>query len=289
MSIKLVTSLNKPIYDSYAKNTLASWVEFLQLPEGSEIELWFWGEIPQGLPMKTKSGTPFVYKMFDVNCQGWQHFIDTYRNHPKPKTPPGQEYVYNFVPFSCKVYALAETAWELKQALEYRKEHPGTADSNVNVFKFPRFDHLVWLDVDVELVKPVTGEFLREVLGNHKFAWLDRNPPWGHGETGFMMAYADQDTLDLFLQVANTYGSGQLFYFAQWHDAFVYSAYIKLKEFTEPEFKVKNLNLDVKNAVEQGLHPFKTSVLNDYMKHYKGQLKNKVQQGPQSFSEVVFN
>lgn len=274
MRVKLVTSLNKILYEQYARNNFKSWVEYLVLPEGSEIEVWFWGEIPQGLPQCTKNGTPFKYKIFDVQSEGWKYFINTYKNHPRPKSQPGQEYMFNFIPFSCKVYALAEASWEIKS--EYT-EHTGPANP---------FTHLVWLDADVELTKTVDESFLQNVISNSHFAWLDRSAPWSHGETGFIMASADPDTLDLFLQVANCYGSGQLFYFAQWHDAFIFTAYLRLKAFTEPNFIIKNLNNDIKNEIEQGLHPFKTSVLSSYMQHYKGQLKFNNAQG--TFAEALF-
>lgn len=278
MRVKLVTSLNKQLYEKYAKDNFKSWVNYLYLPEGSEIEVWFNGEMPQGLPQRTNNGTPFKYKILDVQSEGWKYFISSYKNHPRPKAQPGQEYMFNFVPFSCKVYALAEASWDIKS--QYT-ENTGPANP---------FTHVIWVDADIELLQTVDETFLQKVAENSNYAWLDRSAPWTHGETGFMMATADPDTLDLFLQVANCYGSGQLFHFAQWHDAFIYTAYLKLKAFTEPNFIVKNLNGDVNNESEQGLHPFKTSILSKVMRHDKGQLKfNKEAQQGKTFSEVVFN
>lgn len=266
MQIKIVTSFNKRIFDEYASKSLQTWVDNIGLPEGSEIEVWINGAFPSGLPKKTFNGTPFKYKMLDTQSSGWTYFYETFINMPKPNAPKGQEYRFNFLPFSCKVYALAEAA----QALRISEE------TN------PKFELLVWIDADVTFKKPMGDMDFIKILGDKEFAWLDRGRPWAHGETGFMICRTTHDNLDLFLTTANFYGSGALFYMAEWHDAFVFTSQIRLKEFTDPNFKVMNLNTDMKSEVEQGLFPFKTSVLNEYMDHYKGPRKEGIQGGNKS-------
>lgn len=55
---------------------------------------------------------------------------------------------------------------------------------------------------------------------------------------------------------------------------FTLSALVKQKQFTDGDnFQVVNLNNDLQGTQENGLYPFKTSVLNKYMVHYKGPLK----------------
>jgi hypothetical protein len=282
MRVKLISSLSKQLWDAYAKFSIPTWVEHLKLDEGSEIELWILGEFPKGLPTKTASGTPIKYKMIDTQSEGWQHFYATYNKHPKPQNiPQGQEYKFNFLPFSIKVFAQAEVAWELK-----------TQTSN-DVYT-PKWDYVIWLDVDVHLEKTVDTTYLQQVIGNNDLAWLDRGAPWGHGETGFIMYKTTEESLDIFFNQANVYGSGQLFYFAEWHDAFIFSTLMRMKEFTSEAFKIKNLNEDMQSQKDNGLYPFVTSVLGTHMKHLKGNLKHQQQQqsskaqSSNTFAEAVF-
>lgn len=255
MKVKLVTSFNKRIFDDYAHKSLPTWIEHLDLPEGSQIEVWINGPFPKGLPKVTKNGIEFKYKMLDTQSLGWQTFYETHGNHPRPQMPQGQEYRFNFLPFSCKVFALAEAAYAIK-----------TDETN-------SFDVLMWIDADVTFKKAFGATEIAQMLFENSFAWLDRGRPWGHGETGFMAMRTQDENLDLFLQTADLYGSGALFYFAEWHDAFVYTSQVRLKVYSDPNFKVLNLNTDMDSEVEQGLFPFKTSPLNEYMDHFKGPRK----------------
>lgn len=267
MKVKVVTSFNAPLWQKYTSKCVGSWVEHLNLTEGSQIEIWINGAFPGGLPMKTKSGTEIVYKSLDAQSDGWKHFFDTFRNHPVPEVPSNQQFRFNFIPFSCKVYALAEATSLVYDAREAKE---------MGAPKGPTFDTLLWLDADVLLKKSLTSADLSDIIGNNHFAWLDRGDAWSDvGETGFMLAKTSGQVLDIFLHQANIYGSGQLFYMREWHDAFVLSSCIRYKEFTDTQdFQVKNLNEDMEAKHKQGLYPFETSVLNQWMDHYKGHLKD---------------
>jgi hypothetical protein len=260
MATKIVTSLNKDLWDRYAKETFATWADNLRLGAGSEIEVWIWGPFPKGLPTKTANGTPFKYKLLDTQSEGWTYFIKTFGNHSRPESEDGQAYKHNFVPFSCKVYATAEAAWALRQ-----QEGPKS------------FQQLVWLDADVLAKATVGEEDIKGWLGNANLAWLDRAAPWGHGETGFIVSDTTDNSLDLFLNQANMYGSGQLFYFNEWHDAFVLTSLIRLKTFTDAaDFVVRNLNTDLTNSHKDGLQPFETSPLSTKFVHFKGMQKDNI-------------
>jgi len=255
---KVVTSFNTRLWEKYAKTCITTWVDHLKLDEGSVVEVWINGPFPEGLPKQTKSGTPFQYKLLDTQSEGWQYFYATWSQHPKPETRPGQEFKFNFIPFSCKVYALAEAAWGVKNIQN----------------KTPDFDTFLWLDADVSMTKDVTSSFLASIIDNCHLAWLDRGEPWRHGETGFILTRTEGSLLDIFLNQANMWGSGQLFFMSEWHDAFTFSSLVSLKEFTDQQnYIVKNLNIDMESQSEQGLYPFKTSILAPYFEHYKGGLK----------------
>ena len=292
MKVKVISSLSKELWESYAKYSVPTWVEYMALDEGSEIELWILGEFPKGLPTKTFNGTPIKYKMIDTQSEGWRHFYETYSKHPRPNAPKGQEYKHNFLPFSIKVFAQAELAWELKNQTT-TKEHVDVESRSIQTYEehTPKFDYAIWLDIDVFLVQKVNTEFLTQVIGNNDLAWLDRGPPWGHGETGFIMYKTTEESLDIFFNQANIYGSGQLFYFAEWHDAFIFSTIMRMKEFTSADYKIKNLNEDMESTKDNGLYPFATSMLHGHMRHHKGQLKQLAAQKfapDNTYAEAVF-
>lgn len=260
MKTKVVTSFSASLWNRYAKTCISTWVEHLKLDEGSVVEVWINGPFPEGLPKQTKSGTPFKYKLLDTQSEGWQYFYSTWSQHPRPETNQGQEFKFNFIPFSCKVFALAEAAWDAKQS--------------------GAFDTFLWLDSDIKLTQAVTSSYLASTLGNAHLAWLDRGEPWRHGETGFILSRTEGNTLDIFLNQANMWGSGQLFFMAEWHDAFTFSSLVASKTFTDQEqFVVNNLNIDMDSQSEQGLYPFKTSVLNTHFQHFKGGLKEGLSNG----------
>ena len=257
--IKVITSFNKDLWDRYANRTIGkSWIEHLDLGPDSVIEAWILGPFPENLPMQTASGTPIKYKMVETQSTAWAMFYQNHVNHPRPKTDPGQEYRFNFIPFSVKVFALAEGVFPIAEGVEH-------------------YDYVTWLDADVMLTERVNPEFLKETIGNAEMAWLNRGPPWAHGETGYIIMNARRrENIDIFLQQANLYGSGQLFYFAEWHDAFVFTSLVYLKEYMESDFIVRNLNLDMESKHKNGLYPFETSILSTKMVHYKGNTKQNV-------------
>lgn len=266
MKVKVVTSFNAQLFHKYGKTCLDTWVKHLKLEKGSIVEVWINGAFPQGLPQTCEDGTPFVYKSLDVQSEGWKFFYDNYRGHPRPDTPPGQEFRFNFIPFSCKVYALAEAATLIKEAENAEVVRP-----------LSDFQAMVWIDADVLMKEDVTTEYLSGVLGEAHLAWLDRGLPWSHGETGFIMTRTNDDVLDVFLHQANLWGSGQLFFMREWHDAHSFSSCVVYKQFTDGNaFIVNNLNKDMDNLQDNGLYPFRTSILNTHFEHLKGNLKDKV-------------
>lgn len=255
MKVKVVTSLNKDLWKKYAEKCIATWNN-LTLPEGSSFEIWILGEFPAGLPASI-NGAPVSYKMTGTQSDSWKHFYYNFSQHPKPDTQPGNEYKFNFMPFSVKVYALAEASWDIREKGGY--------------------DYIMWLDADVMITKPVKFEELRALMGNRHLAWLDRGAPWNHGETGFILCSTQGDSLDIFLQQANIYSAGQLFYFAEWHDAFIFTSLVRLETFMKgEEFLVQNLNKDMQSEHRNGLYPFETSPLGQWFVHYKGNLKENV-------------
>lgn len=262
MKYKIVTSFSKPLWTKYAKVCIQSWLDRLTLPEGSVFEFWVQGIFPLGLPMKSAQGTPVKYKSLDAQSQEWLQFAQTFGSIPRPETEPGQEFRFNFMPFSCKVFALAESAW--------------TMDN---------YDALIWIDADTYLKESMDGEWLQNkgFPNGSNLVFLDRGPRWGYGETGFIGVRKElglqpgeiDQTLDTFFEQAKIWGSGQLFFFREWHDAFTYTSIVRRASFHDPErVRVNNLNRDMNSQVNDGLQPFETSVLAEKFVHLKGNRKD---------------
>lgn len=255
MRTKVVTSISANLWHSYAKDCIATWVKNFDLGKESQIEIWISGPFPTGLVLETEHGTPIHYKSLDVQSEAWKAFNETFRNQPIPDVPDNEKYKFRFLPFSAKVFALAEGAYLARED------------------KF-KIDAVCWLDADVKLRKTVTSGDLSRILGNHSLAWLARGANWNYcGETGFILAKNDSTT-DIFLTQANIWGSGQLFFFKEWHDAFTFSSLCNYFEYSDPDvFKIVNLNGDMRATHKNGLYPFETSPLHEFFEHLKGPLK----------------
>jgi len=273
MRVKLVTSFNERLWEQYAKKCLDTWKEYLFLDEGSIIEIWINGIFPVGLPLVINN-IPVTYKCLDTQSDGWVYFYETFSQIQRPQVPPSDTFRYNFMPFSCKVFALAEASFKLKDGGIFNSSKPMLPGEFREII--PAVDALLWLDADVILKKKVTSEVLKSFLGDASLAWLDRGPQWGYGDTGFILCDVRKNNLDVFFEQANTYGSGQLFFYREWHDAFIFSAIVKMKEFMDIKFKAKNLNEDMNSEHKNGLYPFETSVLKEYFDHLKGPRKDEL-------------
>jgi hypothetical protein len=266
MRYKIVTSFSKPLWEKYAEECIKSLLLSSELPEGSSFEFWVQGIFPIGLPMKSAQGLPVKYKSLDAQSPEWLQFANTFGNVPRPEVPPGQEFRFNFMPFSCKVFALAEAAWDMKD-----------------------YDALVWFDADTFVKEKFDGAWLERNLfpGPSNLAYLDRGPRWGYGETGCIGAKkADvlqpgevDQVLDVFIEQAKVFGSGQLFFFREWHDAFTFTSIARRASFQDPErVRVNNLNKDMNSEVNGGLEPFETSCLAEKFVHLKGNRKEQIKE-----------
>ena len=106
MRVKVVTSLSKPLWNKYARECISTWLSNFDLPEGSEFEFWVQGVFPSNLPLSSFQGRPIRWKSLDTQSEGWKDFHQNWSGHPVPQVEPGSSYRFNFMPFSCKVFAL---------------------------------------------------------------------------------------------------------------------------------------------------------------------------------------
>lgn len=238
MKYHFVTSFNKTMYETFAKDMLRTWVMYL--PNDCKVTCWIEGPFPRDLPEDPR----FIYRMLDTEPL-FRSFLNDYGNVPTPRVAPGNEFRFRYLSFWFKVFSLTQSFLQESYVLD---------------------ETVIWLDADVKLKTYLTKDFLSSIEAD--IVWLDRDPPWYAIESGFMMFRRSQTTQAFMIELQNIYLTGYLFDLQEWHDGFVLKA---LSKMYRQRLFIRNLNNDLTNR-----DAFKTSILNDYMEHYKGNLKQNV-------------
>lgn len=125
---------------------------------------------------------------------------------------------------------------------------------------------LIWIDADVVFKGAMDNEWFAKtnILDSHvHIATLlrdkNRRPPtWP--ETGFVAYHLKKDGTRQFIKdLAELYTSGRVFNFPDWQDAYVFGHQLK-----KSDLQVKDLSRG------HASHPWRASVLQQVMDHYKG-------------------
>lgn len=153
----------------------------------------------------------------------------------------------------------------------------GRYDYNFNLWKFCRkmfcqFDafneggKMFWLDADLELIKPIPEKWLEDMFDDEHLIFLGRKD--FYSEAGFVGFDTDHMAFDRFKErYIDTLKKGIIFNLKQWHDcaAFDYAREAMGKDLSP--FWVKG---------KDDLHVFPKTILNQYMVHRKGAMKNEI-------------
>lgn len=124
-------------------------------------------------------------------------------------------------------------------------------------------DILVWLDADVETVRPVPRDFVPGLLRDADLCYLGRAT--GHSEIGFWAIRLGDRTRKFLREIAETYRTDHVFLLREWHSAFVW-------DHVRSAFGMKERNL-VKPGLRGHVWPF--TELGRYTRHDKGWRKPK--------------
>lgn len=240
MKYHFVTSFNSSMYSSFGRSLMESWVK--HLPKDCKVTCWIEGPYPRDLPQDRR----FIFRMIDTQ-ELFKSFVSNYGNVSVPKVAPGNEFRFRYMSFWFKVFGLTQTFLEEQ---------------------YVRNETVIWLDADVRLQKDLTEETLAAIQGESDITWLDRDVPWYAIESGFMMFKRSPVATMFMIELQNIYLTGYLFDLQEWHDGFVLKA---LSKMYRQRLLIRNLNEQPTNR-----DAFKTSILNGYMEHYKGNLKTNV-------------
>ena len=165
-----------------------------------------------------------------------------------------QSWKYNAIKFSYKVFAMYQA---YKLAIE------------------EKYDYLIWSDADLRCKKQFAADDLLEFLPekNEIMSYLGRShfpQPQPHSETGFLGFNINHHSFaDFILEVINTYITGKIFSFDQWHDCWVFD---RVREsFESNNFEFKNLSGEYSHLQ----HPYIHTNLGIFFDHLKGPVNKK--------------
>lgn len=122
-------------------------------------------------------------------------------------------------------------------------------------------DILVWLDGDVETIRPIPADLIERQLGDADVCFLGREPK--HSEIGFWAVRLSPEVRNFLAAIAETYFSKSVVHLDEWHSAFVWDHVRRLS------------GLRQRNLCGKGMtgHVFPRVEIGRYMRHDKGKRK----------------
>ena len=251
--ILFVTSMNDSLYEEYAHLFLKEFNQYA----GKDIHM---------INFVDKGSTEIFKVKYDkidsklLNCELHERFLRFYGNIASAKgirikldKDTGKykvqfSYQFNAITYSYKVFAM-------NKAFQFAKNN--------------NYDYLIWSDADMRCKKKFTLEDLEEFLPNKDdlMSYLGRShfPTPPHSETGFLAFNIMHTEFNNFINsVINTYMTGKVFTFDQFHDCWVFDRV--REEYEQLGYKFKNLSGDYAYTE----HPFINTNLGLFFDHLKG-------------------
>ncbi len=160
------------------------------------------------------------------------------------------DFRFNAIRYSYKVFAMFEA---YKHAIKNK------------------YEYLIWTDADVRFKKKFEIENLYQFLPSQSeiMSYLGRTmfptPAKPYSETGYLGFNIHHKLFHRFISdVINTYISGEIFSFEQWHDCWVFD---RIRErYEENGAMFKNLSGEYKHLS----HPYVNTRLGEFFDHFKG-------------------
>jgi len=262
VTLTIVTSFNRHIWNNHGKTCIESWIKHLYGPLGEEgiapdyqLHLYIDGPIPTDLP----KGDNIKVHWLDNEPEYTRFLTETRDVNPNPNIPSEHKFRFEFRRFWPKVFSIK------------------------HAFRSVGFDDwLLWLDADILFKKDLslTEVTKNTVYLNEKIQILDRGHPWNYMDSGYVLLRRNgqhdivNDSVQTFVDaIYNIYTTKTIFRFTEWHDAFLMSQVMNILWGEDKGNFVKSLS-----GMSSSLHPLDDSWLRDYMVHLKGGLKHGVTQ-----------
>ena len=248
--VKFVTSFSADGFERYARKMLLSvienWKDDLKL-------IAYYHDFTDDLVKELPESDKIEYRNLD-NIQDMKNYKQFMKLHDGTE---GGKIPYNWrmdaIKWCNKVYALTDLSLEIGE-------------------QEARGGWLIWLDADTVTTKPFSEErVLRLFKKGAELVHLGRKDI-DYSETSFIAFNLDYLSPHYLLaDLRGCYDIGEVTAYREWHDGFIFERLLKI--YIAHGLRVQNLSQGA-----EGLAAFAQSPLSQYMIHYKGNLKNNVEE-----------
>ncbi len=248
--VKFVTSFSADGFERYARKMLLSvienWKDDLKL-------IAYYHDFTDDLVKELPESDKIEYRNLD-NIQDMKNYKQLMKLHDGTE---GGKIPYNWrmdaIKWCNKVYALTDLSLEIGE-------------------QEARGGWLIWLDADTVTTKPFSEErVLRLFKKGAELVHLGRKDI-DYSETSFIAFNLDYLSPHYLLaDLRGCYDIGEVTAYREWHDGFIFERLLKI--YIAHGLRVQNLSQGA-----EGLAAFAQSPLSQYMIHYKGNLKNNVEE-----------
>ena len=248
--VKFVTSFSADGFERYARKMLLSvienWKDDLKL-------IAYYHDFTDDLVKELPESDKIEYRNLD-NIQDMKNYKQLMKLHDGTE---GGKIPYNWrmdaIKWCNKVYALTDLSLEISE-------------------QEARGGWLIWLDADTVTTKPFSEErVLRLFKKGAELVHLGRKDI-DYSETSFIAFNLDYLSPHYLLaDLRGCYDIGEVTAYREWHDGFIFERLLKI--YIAHGLRAQNLSQGV-----EGLAAFAQSPLSQYMIHYKGNLKNNVEE-----------
>ena len=248
--VRFVTSFSADGFERYARKMLFSvienWKDDLKL-------IAYYHDFTDDLVEQLPKSDKIEYRNLDniQDMKNYKQFMKLHDGTEGGKIP----YNWRMDAIKCcnKVYALTDLSLEIGE-------------------QEARGGWLIWLDADTVTTKPLSKErVLRLFKKGAELVHLGRKDI-DYSETSFIAFNLDyQSPHYLLADLRGCYDIGEVTAYREWHDGFIFERLLKI--YVAHGLRVQNLSQGA-----EGLAAFAQSPLSQYMIHYKGNLKNNVEE-----------
>jgi hypothetical protein len=248
--VKFVTSFSADGFERYARKMLLSvienWKDDLKL-------IAYYHDFTDDLVKELPESDKIEYRNLD-NIQDMKNYKQLMKLHDGTE---GGKIPYNWrmdaIKWCNKVYALTDLSLEIGE-------------------QEARGGWLIWIDADTVTTKPFSEErVLRLFKKGAELVHLGRKDI-DYSETSFIAFNLDYLSPHYLLaDLRGCYDIGEVTAYREWHDGFIFERLLKI--YIAHGLRVQNLSQGA-----EGLAAFAQSPLSQYMIHYKGNLKNNVEE-----------
>ena len=257
--VKFVTSFSADGFKRYARKMLLSvienWKDDLKL-------IAYYHDFTDDLVKELPESDKIEYRNLD-NIQDMKNYKQLMKLHDGTE---GGKIPYNWrmdaIKWCNKVYALTDLSLEIGE-------------------QEARGGWLIWLDADTVTTKPFSEErVLRLFKKGAELVHLGRKDI-DYSETSFIAFNLDyQSPHYLLADLRGCYDIGEVTAYREWHDGFIFERLLKI--YVAHGLRVQNLSQGA-----EGLAAFAQSPLSQYMIHYKGNLKNNVEEEEEEVGTII--